>query len=427
MTTRTTGGVLLVGLFLLFLLTADYGAQSIDTVASATPAWHLAVHGTPWLEGVLPPNPWYVVGSHGHLASNRFPGTVLLAVPFYWLMRSPTGVHVPAFPAAVCAALVTAGAMTALFATLARLHGHRLALGATLVLALATPTWSVSGAALWTHGPAQLCFALALLACARERSPSPWLGFAVLVRPQLVVVGGVMMCHQVLRRDLRAARSTAAGLALGAMSFLLWNRWLYGRWSIHGGYDLSPYHDGHPLGGMPTLPLGLFSPERGLVVLSPFLLLLLPGLRAAWRECPWWCRSAALGGAASFILTVFLVDAQGGDSFYGYRHPLESLVLATPLLVRSFELTVARSAVRLQAFTLLVAVSAALISVGAVFYVPTSTTYDPWTTLDAAVLVQQHGLLPVLSVGATAAAATLAAGVALGLRSAGRKRQFAVA
>jgi hypothetical protein len=403
---RTRSWLLLVGLAVLYAVTADYGRQSVDPEAAAAAAWHLGAHGTPWLEGLHLPNRWLVPGADGHIVSNRFPGIVLLAAPFYALLSWLGPDHLWLVPGGIAAAVIVAGAMTALYRALAPRHGIA-ALGAVLVLALATPTWSVSAAALWGHGPAQLAFALALLALSRRRTPAPWFALAVLTRPHLAVVGAVFAVDQLRRRDVRGARQSGLGVAGGLALYLLWNRFLYGHWTVSGGYSANHLDKSdHPLGGLLTLPLGILSPQRGLLLVSPFLLLLLPGLRRAWRSSPWWYRTAAVAGCVAYLVNVYLVRASGGSAFYGYRLPLESLVLATPLLLRSFEVWVAATPQRVRRFTALVALSAAIIAPGAVLFEPTAKEGGPWVTPALAVPLSWYSVPLVLALMALAAVVT---------------------
>ncbi len=412
--TRRTTWLLLLGLSVLYAVTADYGQQSVDPEAAAAAAWHLGTYGTPWLEGLNLPNRWLVPGADGHIVSNRFPGIVLLGAPFYALLSWLGPDRLWLVPGGIAAAVITASAMTVLYRALQPRH-RRTALGAVLVLALTTPTWSVSSAALWGHGPAQLAFALALLALSRNRSAAPWFAMAVLTRPHLAVVGGLFILVQLRRRDVRGAVHSSLGVTAGLALYLLWNRFLYGHWTVAGGYAGNHLDKSENLlGGLRTLPLGIVSPQRGLLMVSPFLLLLLPGLRRAWRSSPWWYRTAAAAGVVAYLVNVYLVRASGGSAFYGYRLPLESLVLVAPLLLRSFEVWIAATARRVRVFTALVALSAAIIAPGAVLFEPTAAEGDPWKRLALAVPFEWYGapLVLTLMAGAVAVTYTVAAWLA---------------
>lgn len=79
-------------------------------------------------------------------------------------------------------------------------------------------------------------------------------------------------------------------------------------WSMGAVGDL-----GYKLAGM------LVSPGRGLLIGAPFLLLLLPGLRRAWRAAPHWVRSAAVG-----------IGVAGMTLFRGYRRAGRPAYSASP-------------------------------------------------------------------------------------------------
>jgi alpha-1,2-mannosyltransferase len=398
--------VLGVGLAFVYLLTANYDVRSVDVSAAEVAAWHLGVHGTPWLDGISVGNPWLVPGAHGHTVSTRFPGTVLVGVPFYAVLgRAAGGPGYPPAPGAVAAAVVTALAVVALYLALRR-AAPGFALGGALAMGLATPTWAVSAEGLWPHGPAQLCLALALLQLSRGRSPGWPLAAAVLVRPHLLILSGVLALAHLRHGGRRAAVQVMLVSSTGLLAYVAWNRWVYGRWTLLGQYLPAGMHRSGVLGGLPELPLALVSPGRGLLVLTPVLVLLCVELAPALRAEPWWSRAAAAGGALSFLVTVWLVPAGGGDGFYGYRFPLEPLVLAAPLLFRCWQLWCARGRWHQRAAVGLLALSAALSSVGAVLYRPGPAPEDAWTTLAALDLARSHGVVPVLGLMALSALAT---------------------
>lgn len=102
--------------------------MSPDPVAVAPSAWALAHLGTPalshtyWQAG----NPWAVTFAHGQVVSNRTPGLVLLAAPYFWMFRSASPWD--QYPASIAAAFVTAAAMATLALVVARIASARIAL-----------------------------------------------------------------------------------------------------------------------------------------------------------------------------------------------------------------------------------------------------------------------------------------------------------
>lgn len=114
---------------------------------------------------------------------------------------------------------------------------------------------------------------------------------------------------------------------------------------------------------------------------SPFLLLLLPGIRRSWREAADWIQACSLGGVL-YLLTNFLLMDHIGDFYYGYRVPLETLTLAAPLLVLAYESWTARAAWRRRLLALLVIVSVVIQGVGAWPFIDPLVDTSPWTSSD---------------------------------------------
>lgn len=373
--TRTVAALLFYGCLLTYLVTAAYTHQSIDTVSTYIPAWQLATHGTLTVDRFADPQLWFV-RAHGRLVSNRFPGAVLFATPFY-LLLDHSDRPLP-FLANLAAATAAAGAVTALFLLLGRLAPRRPALLGALLFAVGSPTWAVSGHALWTHGPAQLALLLALLALAGDHRllAGLALGGAVLTRPHLVLVAvGVAAALTWRSRSLRPALPLAAGTGVGVVGLLVYNRLAYGGWTLVGAYSSRAAGGGTstvrsglggvgPVGFLDNVAGVLVSPGRGVLVLTPFLLLLLPGLPGAWRSAPSWARWAASGGLLYLAAQLWWDDFWGGYGFFSYRVPLETLTLATPLLLLAYQGWTARRAWRRRAFTGLAAVSVGLQAFG---------------------------------------------------------------
>jgi hypothetical protein len=376
------GFVLGVSAFVVFAATAAYhDPLNNDTRATAIAAWQLALHGNSTLTAFHGHFVWlFTVG--GRDVTNRLPGTILWATPFYRLLGSPSSPSV--FPGALAACAASAVAIGVTFALCCRIVSRHIAVVAALLLAFATGTWTVSAKQLWTHGPAQAAVLLAVLYCSNRR----WLlagipaGFAILVRPHLgivaVVLGVVAAIHERRVRPLLISVGSAMGLGI----LLVYNHDLWHSWSVFGGYrELAPASR-HVVGDFAEGIVGIFvSPERGMLIMTPAMLLLLPGIRAGWRAAPSWVRSSALAGAAYLLEQLWVSRFSGGNGFYSYRTTLESLTLAVPLLVLAWREWTARTRVRRTAFAGLAAASVALHAFGAVVnWVPGGTAHSPWTT-----------------------------------------------
>jgi alpha-1,2-mannosyltransferase len=139
-----------------------------------------------------------------------------------------------------------------------------------------------------------------------------------------------------------------AGSSLGLGALVLHARALFDQWLPIGGRDVRaiPFVGGAPsvVGETPrplweNIPLVLGHPHRGILLYSPVLLILLPGIRAGWRAAQDWVRWAALAGVLAMIVQLLSNPGSfhGGDDFFGYRLPLEMLTLSTPLLALSAE------------------------------------------------------------------------------------------
>jgi hypothetical protein len=366
--------------FAVFAATAQYhDPLNNDTRATAIAAWQLAHHGNATLTAFHGHYSWLFT-VHGRDVTNRLPGTVFWAAPFYAALGSSA--YPAIYPGALAAEVASSIAVALAFVLCCRVVSRRIALGAALLLAFATGTWTVSSDQLWTHGPAQAAVLLTVLLASRLR----WFlagipaGFAVLVRPHLAVVGLIIAVMAAMRTKSTRPLLLGIGGAAGGVVLLAWNHALWGRWEVFGGYDQPVAGSAHKVAAFFTGILGDFvSPERGLLVMTPALLLLLPGLRPAWRTAPDWVRSAAVAGIGYLVLQLWGIRFDGGDGFYSYRTTLESLTLAVPLLALAWREWTATTRARSTAFAALAAASVALHAFGAVVnWIPTGTNRSPW-------------------------------------------------
>ncbi|CAN5133575.1 hypothetical protein BH20ACT9_BH20ACT9_08070 [soil metagenome] len=404
-----------VPLLALYLTSATYGPiQSPDPRAAATTAWQLTAHGNITLDAFAGDNPW-LVRAGGRLVSNRQPGVAVFALPFYRLAGASPAEGLSYAPAGVAAAVAAALAMGVLHLSLRRLAPPSQAVAAAYVAGLATATWSVSADALWPHGPDQLWLATAVLALAAGRWAVAGAGFGlvVLARPHAAVVPLVCGLWEARRRRAwRPAAVVGAVSALGVAALVAYNHTVYGGWSISGGYG-SEFTD-KLVGATPfrfdVNVLGaLVTPDRGILSHSPFLLVLVPGLRGAWRAAPSWVRAAAVAGAAYTLLNLRMNRFSGGVNFYSYRYPLEGLTLAAPLLLLSYRDWVAGTAGRRRVFATLVAASVAVQGLGAFVWSPRFVARDPWTSSTIAeAAAEVGGVVTALLVVCVAVVYTLA-------------------
>ncbi len=198
-------------------------------------------------------------------------------------------------------------------------------------------------------------------------------GAAVLTRPHTAVIAaanGLTQAWQ--RRSIRPAVEIGVGSALGLAALIGFNALVFGSPSITGGYSDSfatNATSAEVSGFFRNIFLALVHPTRGLLVYSPFLILLIPGIPAAWRKAPAWVRGSALGGLIYLLVQLKANRYSGGDSFWGYRYPLEMLAAAAPLLLLSYtEWVRGRSDLLRRVFVYLVVASVVLTAAGAVYF-----------------------------------------------------------
>lgn len=374
-------------LVLLFLVTCQRDASKLspDPVAAALPAWSLVTHGTLDLSDVdTLLNPW-VLDHDGGRYSNRQPGVIAAAVPFY-AVAAPFTDDFSIVPAAVAASTISAAAV-ATFALVLLALGARPREAATFALlaGVATGTWAVSSDALWTHGPDQLLLSAAMLAAAHGR----WwwcgasLGIAELVRSHLAVVALVMGCaaawhHRRWSPLWQVGLPAAAGLALvGAYGFVVFDVVSLGPGYSAIGYDFvqiaDPTGTAAPLSEVRRWAVEVagvvVSPDRGFLLVSPVLVPLVLALRPAWRGAPSWARAAALGGVVYMLVQLKINHFTGGANFWGYRLSLELLTLSGPLLWLAWRHVRAHQSWR-RAVTALTVLSVGSQVLGALVYLP---------------------------------------------------------
>lgn len=404
-----------VPVLLLYLITLRTdGATMISDTVSVTPtAWQLAHTGSPRIPVGTPTwDAWLIPSSQGHVISNREPGLIGLAAIFYLIM--PWTSISDVMPASLAASLVTAAAVATLGLVARRLLSPAAAVTAALVAGTATATWPVSGTSLFPHGPDQLYIAIALLAVAATRFA--WAGFAyglaILTRPPLGVAAAVIgMWHTIRKRSPWPALAVAVPAALGLGVFLwysarFWGGGLQSQYMAANNGDFS----GRFLDIRPRAWADLFgnvvgtlvSPGRGILIGSPFLIVLAFGIRPAWRAAPSWVRSAAIAGLTYLFVQLKANRFQGGAPYWGYRYPLETLTLLFPLFVLAFREYVLTTNRRRATFAALTVFAVSWQAVGAFCFRtngPKGTVVWLFTDLQQAISDHPIASVTLLAVG----------------------------
>lgn len=351
----------------IYLATTMWGpGYGVDAVTHLQTAYHLVDEGTVFVEGdARLPAPWMVVASDARSVSQYPPGAAALAVPLYvvWpgeLTEMPRSDHggirraspggprgegtflvPPLGPGAILAALTTAIAIGLLAVVFFGFGGGWTAVLGGLIAGLGTAAWSVSAAFYWHHGPAMMWLAAGML---MSVSHEIWSGLAFgaagLTRPHtLVVAAATGVARSIADRRWKPVVLIGLGSTVGLVLLLVYNEVVFGTFSVFGGYggEIPTRVGALDLGWYGRNLLGaLLSPQRGMLVYSPFLIVLLPGLLAAWRAAPAWVRGAAVGGVIYLLIQYKLNRFNDGSATFGYRYPLEALVALAPLLFLSY-------------------------------------------------------------------------------------------
>jgi hypothetical protein len=336
----------------------------------------------PWLGGHV----WYarnvIQEAHAHYFS-RFPiGTPLLVSPLYIPIAffglynwDPGSLAVFARIAQkFSAAAIAAFSAVVLLVLLKRITTAPWAWCLTLVYAIATETWSISGQALWQHGPAELAIIGSFLCLERwseNRSGGFWLWMcgvctaaAFIFRPTNLVLlpaafGALLLARAPLAQHLRFL----AAPVLGGFLLALYNLYVFRH--LSGGYAV-----GLLSGSAVTGIAGLFlSPGRGLLVYTPVALFALcaffPRAAAARRE-----HKPLLISAVIFIILDSLITSRSVMWWGGFCWGPRMLTELVPSLIvlMALGLPVIERPWPRRAFAVLALYSALIQTVGAFFY-----------------------------------------------------------
>lgn len=367
--------VVLAPLLTLYLATATWTYPlANDSYTNSAAAWSIGTNGTVFLDGYEIHADYYAwfgwfVPARDTVVSKYPPGAALFAAPFYsvwpdeataWTYppdqipedrRLPNQtaatfpIH-PSAPAAAAAALATALAIALLALAFMYVGGSpSMAVAGAYVAGLGTSAWPVAADQLWQHGPAMFWVALGLvLAQRRPLGSGLAFGMAILTRPPLALIAAATGLWLAFRtRIIKPMVLIGVGSATGLLLYVVYNAWVFGEPSVAGGYE-GTFEDnvfGFRIGFyFRTLVEALLAQDVGLLVWSPFLVVLAFGLRAGWRAAPAWAQGAALGGLL-YLLLQYKANRASGGTFLGYRYPLEALTAAGPVLFLAYKEKVA--------------------------------------------------------------------------------------
>jgi hypothetical protein len=297
--------------------------------------------------------------SNGHMYSNKAPGSSLLVVPVYAVVSWIGGP--PSLPVTMWLSRVVAGVIPAvlflwlLWGFLAR-FAPDVAVRRLVVIAYALGSLAMTYAILfYSHQLAAICIAsawiLAVDVVERRRGPR-WMaavgflaGAAPLVDYQAAFAGVPVAVYLIVklwswpRRDAGTALALAGVAAAVPIAILLWYHAVCFGSPLRTGYDATQtFAHLHQQGFLGISELrgeafwgSMFGPDNGLFVLSPWLLLGVPGAVLLWRRD----RATTLvcvAVAIVFILFISSISFWRGGWSVGPRYVTAMLPFWLPLV-----------------------------------------------------------------------------------------------
>jgi hypothetical protein len=336
---RRTEIVLFVVAFLVFGATASRSLLCMDVWSANYASWMLATSGSPFLDGASVPKldesplrwVWVQDAPNGHTVITRAPAVVIAGIPAHLVAQTDT---VSLLPGAFTAAAITALAVLLMHLALSGVMSRRRALVSTAVFAFTTPVWSVAANGVWPQTITVLAISIVSWSAVGQRWWTMGMGGVLLLsaRPHaalVVAILGLTLAWRARRVDV-AVRVGVPGL-VGLFLVAGWTRWVYGSWNPTKLYGAGSFAEVEK--SVVDIPnqLGMWiSPDRGILVFTPLLLVLLPAVVHAWGSLPLWTRTLLVAGLTYTLLQGAMIGFTGGDPIYGYRYGLEFLACATP-------------------------------------------------------------------------------------------------
>jgi hypothetical protein len=275
--------------------------------------------------------------TRGHWVPRWPPGTALFCIPFYALPVA-LGLEVPSVAEDVLAKLtastLTAASALLVFLCLRRFASRRGATWMTLAYALGTAAFHISAQDTWAHGPTQFCLAAVLtivLGEPRRRAlhllAGLLIGLMVVARPPSVALAVPLLVWTAYHHGSRVWTWYAMGGLLPALFLVGYNVHYFGTPGF-GGYQ-EIVGGGWNLVGMPGAFLGLLmSPNRGMLIFSPFLLFCLYGAGVGLQQKEHRYRMLALAlviGVLGHLLLTASWRAWHAIFSYGSRYSTDAL------------------------------------------------------------------------------------------------------
>lgn len=341
--------------------------------------------------------PYYLTRSKGHIYHNYSVITPILAVPIY-LLPTLCGI-VDSYGKILFLAKISASVMASLSAIFFYLSLIRMqvnnwfAIFLTLSYALATSTWAISSQALWDHTSGELFLSAALFYLISVNRSSKYLipagaacALAFVSRMNnlfivLSILVYVLICHRkeiwlfmifpiIIGIAFFSLNISHFGTLIGGAGELL--KTIPVRQGIQGGWSRS-FVEGFT--GI------LFSPSRGLLIFSPWLIFSFVGMVVVWQKRGNWLFKCLSVGAIFTILFFSNFSVWWGGLCYGPRY-LTDILPVLALFIYFIRDMIRRHLVLGFLLSFLITISIFVQAIGAFnysynwYYNPTNVDYD---------------------------------------------------
>lgn len=250
----------------------------------------------------------FMTAPNGHFV-NAYPiGMVILTLPLYalfFLFMKLKGISTDLTSMKIwkwrirwshmAAMIVAAGTATLFYAACRKVSSRRKSLILTAALAFGTTQWAIAAQTMWQHGgvaflSAAVIFATISALHSQDTAKTGRFlflaGLAAGFYPVMRPTAGIFMLASGLFTIAHFKKQCwpyLLGGAVGPALLMAYNWWMMGHPSLMGGYVTQTglyaftwYNFIHALPGL------LFSPSKGLLIYSPFLLFALPAVRHFW-------------------------------------------------------------------------------------------------------------------------------------------------
>ncbi|XDD51063.1 dolichyl-phosphate-mannose--protein mannosyltransferase [Leptospira sp. WS92.C1] len=268
-------------------------------------------------------NHYGISESKGHSYNYFPPGVSILAIPQLFVLTQINGSREILNHSAEAGRFVAAGWMAVaalfLFYAFRRKFGEEFAIGFSLLFAFCTPALSTGGRALWQQSGVLLLNSALFWILTKDflkRAELLWIGaicgFAIWVRPTTVITSICIFLYL-----LKTIRIRAFTILIPAVSFLI--LFLIFNWNLFDS-PLPTYYGEHShrissFGMFLHGFLGnLFSPSRGLIIWSPFLILSFYGFYRSFRKKE---SLSSISTLFAFIVLFHLCIISGYNMWWG--------------------------------------------------------------------------------------------------------------